>query len=215
MSRTRIVATIAVLSGLVAACAQDTGGDTTTTVAPQATTTAAHEHEAGSDQVEVTPELAEDLASIRAGTARYANNLDTALQDGFFMITQMIPDMGYHFLNPNIEGLDIGQPPILVYGRDGEEWELAAVVWVFPEEPEQAPMEGATYGSFPAACHFEDGLFTPSATEEECGEAHPDTGAAFTFWHPDLVTYHAWAWMHNPDGIFNGTNPLMTPYNNG
>jgi hypothetical protein len=192
---------------------------TTTTSAPESTTTVTEEsgleHEPGTGDPEITPEIAAEVARIRAGTARYANNLDAATEDGFFMITQMIPDMGYHFLNPNVEGFDIGQPPILVYSRAGDDWELGAVEWVFPETPAEPPMEGATYGAFPAACHFEDGLFVPTATEEECGETNPDTDAAFTFWHPDLVTFHVWAWMQNPDGLYNGTNPLMSAHNDG
>lgn len=55
----------------------------------------------------------------------------------------------------------------------------------------------------------------PTGTEEECAEAHPDSGAAFTFWQPDLVTFHVWAWMHNPDGLYHGTNPLMSARNVG
>ena len=227
MIRQRYAVGAALLSLVLAACATEAADTTSalaqattsvtaaeaTTTLPRATTTVAgHEHDSGSG-LEITPQLANDLAQIRAGTAVYANSLDAALEDGFFMITQMIPDMGFHFLNPNIEGFDIAQPPILVYGRDGDDWELAAVEWVFPEEPDEPPMEGGTYGAFPAACHYEDGLFVPSATEEECAPAHPDTASEFTFWHPDLVTFHVWAWMHNAAGLFNGTNPLMTPYN--
>ena len=35
------------------------------------------------------------------------------------IITQMIPDMGWHFLNPKITTFDIRKPPILVYGKRG------------------------------------------------------------------------------------------------
>jgi hypothetical protein len=41
------------------------------------------------------------------------------------------------------------------------------------------------------------------------------SGAAFTFWHPDLVTLHMWLWYQNPDGIFNSTNPLIAGAFNG
>ena len=233
MTRRLTIALATIVSLLVAACSGDQTASTTTSPAVDETTssvadttttslepTTTVEEAMDDDNVdggdpEITPEIAADLAQIRAGTAQYVNDLDSAAEDGFFIITQMIPDMGYHFLNPNVEGFDIGQPPILVYGRDGDEWELGAVEWVFPEEPAEPPMEGGTYGAFPAACHYDDGLFVPTATEEECAEAHPETEAAFTFWHPDLVTFHVWAWMHNPDGIYNGTNPLMSARNEG
>ena len=233
MTRRLTVTLATIVSLMVAACTGQTVATTTSTAADvtttpadstttslvETTTTAEEpmEHDEGADggDPEITPEIAADLAQIRAGTAQYVNDLDAAAEDGFFIITQMIPDMGYHFLNPNVEGFDIGQPPILVYGRDGDQWELGAVEWVFPEEPAEPPMEGGTYGAFPAACHYDDGLFVPTATEEECAEAHPETEAALTFWHPDLVTFHVWAWMHNPDGIYNGTNPLMSARNEG
>lgn len=195
-----------------------TPAETTTTVAEVSTSvgeSSEADHEMETGDPEITPEIAADLALIRSGTARYANDLDAAVEDGFFIITQMIPDMGYHFLNPNVEGFDAGQPPILVYGRDGDDWELGAVEWVFPEEPAEPPMEGGSYGAFPAACHYDDGLFLPAGTEDDCADTHPDSGAAFTFWHPDLVTFHVWAWMHNPDGLYHGTNPLMSARNEG
>ena len=43
----------------------------------------------------------------------------------------------------------------------------------------------------------------------------PETGAAFNFWHPDLVTLHLWLWYPNPAGLYNGTNPYIKPFNRG
>ena len=43
----------------------------------------------------------------------------------------------------------------------------------------------------------------------------PKTGARFNFWHPDLVTLHVWLWYPNPDGLYNGTNPYIQPFNHG
>ena len=79
--------------------------------------------------------------------------------------------------------------------------------------PAKPPLPGATYGSFAAACHYVDGTFTPQRRESKCGKTSPDSGAAFSFWHPDLVTMHLWLWYPNPDGVFNGTNPLIAPFN--
>ncbi|MFW6090805.1 MAG: hypothetical protein ACODAF_02960 [Actinomycetota bacterium] len=163
---------------------------------------------------DVSPDVSADVAAMRAATAQYADDVDAAVADGHFMITRHMPDQGYHFLNPDApEEFDPAEPQILMYARDGDDWELVAFEWVWPEEPEEPPMDGATYGSFPAACHYEDGRFAEAAAEGECAEQHPDTGAEFTFWHPDLVTLHVWAWLHNPEGLYNPTNPLMSPYN--
>jgi hypothetical protein len=160
--------------------------------------------------------LAGPMARARAATAKYATDLDAAKADGYDLtITQMIPDMGHHFLNPDITGFDVTEPPILVYVRNGDDWQLVAFEWVFTEKPETPPLPGATYGSFPAACHYEDGTFVFEKNEANCPDTSPDSGAAFTFWHPKLVTLHMWAWYPNPDGLFNGTNRWVRPYNDG
>ena len=47
------------------------------------------------------------------------------------------------------------------------------------------------------------------------GQRSPKTGAAFNFWHPDLVTLHVWLWNPNPSGLYNGTNPYIQPFTDG
>jgi len=138
------------------------------------------------------------LSAARLATAKYATDLARAKADGNTIITPMIPNMGYHFLNPKIEGFDLTKPPILVYVRKGDDWQLVAIEWVWPKKPAAAPLKGATYGSFGAACHYKDGSFLPSYSEATCVKTHPKTGAEFAFWHPPLVTIHVWIWHPNP-----------------
>jgi hypothetical protein len=175
----------------------------------------AHHHHASATADAASPKLAAQLAAARLATARYATNLALAKKDGYGIITRMIPDMGWHYLNPKIVGFDMTRPPILVYGKRGSSWQLVAFEWVFPEKPKKVPLPGATYGSFGAACHYKDGTFAFVASQDSCAPRSPETGAAFGFWHPDLVTLHVWAWYPNPDGVFAGTNPLMRPFNAG
>jgi hypothetical protein len=159
--------------------------------------------------------LASQLARARLATARYATSLRAAKAAGYQIITRMIPDMGWHFLNPTIQGFDITKPPILVYERHGRSWQLGAFEWVFTETPATPPLPGATYGSFAAACHYKDGTFVFTASQDDCAKRSPQTGAAFNFWHPDLVTLHVWLWYPNPAGLYNGTNPYVHPFNRG
>lgn len=159
--------------------------------------------------------LARKVARARVATAEYATNLDAAKSDGYRIITQMIPDMGFHFLNPDITEFDVKKPPILVYAKRGEQWQLVAFEWVFTEKPPKKPLPGARYGDFGAACHYDDGTFYFETTQDECEATSPESGASFFFWHPDLVTLHLWAWYPNPKGIFNGTNPFVRPFNKG
>jgi hypothetical protein len=155
------------------------------------------------------------ISKARLATAKYATDLARAKADGYMIITPMIPNMGYHFLNPKISGFDVTRPPILVYVRDGDAWQLVAIEWVFPnKKPATAPLQGARYGTFGAACHYVDGSFVLASAESRCAKTNSKTGAAFNFWHPPLVTLHLWIWYPNPNGVFGEFNPLLTPFNN-
>jgi len=162
-----------------------------------------------------TTPLAQSLAAARLATAKYATDLNRAKADGYQIITQMIPGMGFHYLNPKITGFDVTRPAILVYLKRGSAYQLGALEWVFTSKPAKPPLPGAKYGAFGAACHYADGTFTPAASQDECPETSPQSGAAFGFWHPNLVTLHVWLWYPNPSGIYSGTNPLVTPFNKG
>jgi hypothetical protein len=159
--------------------------------------------------------LAVQLAKARIATGKYATNLHAAKADGYQIITRMIPDMGWHFLNPAIQDFDVTKPPILVYERHGRSWQLGALEWVFLQQPATLPLPRASYGSFGAACHYKDGTFVFAGAQDECAKRSPESGSPFNFWHPNLVTLHVWVWYHNPTGLYNGTNPLVRPFNRG
>ena len=160
--------------------------------------------------------LANSLQQARLATAKYAFNLARAQADGYKVITPNMPDMGFHFVNPAISGdFDVTKPPILVYVKKGGKVQLGALEWVFGSTPATPPLPGATYGSFPAACHYDDGSFIPAASQDLCAPTNPDTGSAFFFWHPQLVTLHVWLWYANPDGLYASMNPFVSPFNKG
>lgn len=159
--------------------------------------------------------LTADIVAGRLATAKYATDLARAKADGYGIITQMIPDMGYHFLNPKVTGFDLRKPPILVYEHRGTTWQLGALEWVFTSKPATPPLPGAQYGTFGAACHYLDGTFVFENSQSNCPVTSPQTGAKFNFWHPPLITLHFWIWYPNPAGIYNGMNPMVRPFNNG
>jgi hypothetical protein len=159
--------------------------------------------------------LSADVMAARLATAKYATNLDRAKDDGYSIITRMIPNMGYHFMNAKVTGFDVRRPPILVYEHRGKTWQLGALEWVFPSMPATPPLPGAHYGVFGAACHYVDGTFVFADAQSQCAERSPQTGARFNFWHPRLITLHFWVWYPNPEGIYSGTNPLVSPFNEG
>jgi hypothetical protein len=167
-----------------------------------------HHHHAGKSR-----QLASQLAKARVATAKYVSGLDQASKDGYKIITPMMHNMGFHYLNPDVTKFDVTKPMILVYTRRNGEYQLGALEWVFPAKPKKPPLPGAKYGSFPAACHYEDGTFVTADSEADCKPTNG--GSKFFFWHPDLVTLHVWLWYPNPDGLYAGMNPLVKPFNKG
>ena len=157
--------------------------------------------------------LTADVAAGRLATAKYATNLALAKADGYGIITRMIPDMGYHFLNPKVTGFSVRKPSILVYEHHGSTWQLGALEWVFTSKPAKPPLPGARYGTFGAACHYLDGTFVFEDAQSKCPATSPQTGAKFNFWHPKLITLHFWIWYPNPAGIYSGMNPMVRPFN--
>jgi hypothetical protein len=159
--------------------------------------------------------LVTQLAAARIATAKYVGNLNLAKENGYGIITRMIPNMGYHYMNPKIAGFNIKKPPILVYEHTAGGYQLGALEWVFTSKPATPPIPGAKYGSFGAGCHYKDGTYVPAAAQSACPTTSPQTGAAFNFWHPLLITLHVWLWYPNPSGLFASTNPLAAAFNQG
>lgn len=159
--------------------------------------------------------LTQQLSEARLATAKYATNLGKAKADGYEIITPMMPNMGIHFLNPKVQGFNIRKPPILVYEHSGRQWQLGALEWIFTSMPKTPPLPNATFGFFPAACHYKDGTFIADENSKTCKKTNPKTGSKFNFWHPDLTTMHVWIWYPNPEGLYSSTNPLVAPFNGG
>lgn len=156
--------------------------------------------------------LTHALGQMRVATAKYATNLKLAKHDGYGIITQAMPGMGFHYLNPNIAGFDVREPQILVYEHTKSGAQLGALEWVFPSLPTKPTLPHATYGYFPAACHYKDGTFVPADAQSDCAAKSPSSGSDFNFWHPPLYTMHVWIWYPNPDGLFSSTNPLVNQF---
>jgi hypothetical protein len=107
----------------------------------------------------------------------------------------------------------VRKPPILVYEHTGHGWQLSALEWVFTSMPAKAPLPGAKYGVFGAACHYDDGTVVFADAQSKCAATAPGSGAKFNFWHPRLITLHFWVWYPNYTGIYTGTNPMVAPFN--
>jgi hypothetical protein len=127
------------------------------------------------------------LQQARAHTARY-RKLENALKDGYVNINVVMPNMGHHYMKPELLDAEFSYktPEILVYNKlsDGSHV-LVAVEYAVPIPlmPNTAP-DGF------------DGM-------NDVWTYH--TG--FNLW-----LLHAWVWMYNPEGVFNPTNPLVNTF---
>ena len=146
----------------------------------------AHTH--ATKETAISQKLASQIALSRLATAKYASNLALGKKDGYGIITQMIPDMGWHFLNPkDIAGFDVRKPAILVYGKRGSAWQLVAYDYGSSRaKPAKLPLPGAKYGSFGAACHYKDGTFYFRRARTAAAPKPADGRGVQNFWHPDV-----------------------------
>ena len=204
MRRASMIVALVALVATVAVATSPSVGAPSRSAAPQAVAASSG-----------TQGVTSDIVAARLATGKYVTNLGRAKAAGYRIITRMIPEMGYHFMNPAVTGFDVRKPPILVYEHRGTSWQLGALEWVFTSIPAKPPLPGARYGVFGAACHYVDGTFVFADAQSMCAAKSPKTGARFSFWHPRLVTLHFWIWYPNPSGIYMGTNPLVAPFNAG
>ena len=150
-------------------------------------------------------------ARARPGsTAKYVT-IRLAKQNGYAIITRMIPNMGYHFMNPKVKGFDLAQAadPRLRARR----LELAARGdrMGLPLEARAATAAGREVRGVRRRLSLRRRHVRPATAQAACPAKSPQTGLPFNFWHPTLVTMHVWLWYPNPTGLFASTNPLVTP----
>lgn len=136
-----------------------------------------------------------ELAEVRSATAKY-NDPVNAYADGYVAfgpsgpvaLEDVVSDadsvcgMGFHFANLGLIGsTDRTTPQVLVYGVDDDEnLILGAVEYIIPD-----------------AIPGEPDLF-----EHDDGAEHWDAGPL-----PGVHSLHVWVHTHNPDGVFNHSNP--------
>ena len=122
-------------------------------------------------------ELAPLVADARFATAKFATSLRRAKRAGYrTIVTQHIPDMGWHFMNPNITGFDVTRPPILVYVKRGHRWQLVAFEWVFTQRPVPDPATGCAVRLVPGGVPLRRRHVRPGAKPGQLSTPEPDLG---------------------------------------
>lgn len=128
-------------------------------------------------------ETKRELNRARRATARY-HNINNAIADGYVDINVYVPNMGYHYLKPEIldATFDPARPELLVYADFGNgRLRLVAVEYAVPTSLSDTPPEGFTGD-----------------------DDHWHRNDEFGLW-----TLHAWIWYRNPDGVFADLNPRV------
>jgi hypothetical protein len=165
-----------------------------------------------------TAAAAEDVvAEVRRHTERY-QDVARARADGFVAGGGMVALHGIHFVNPTLQlraatlGLDLAQPPMLLYVEREGAFRLAGVEYALPARPEGGPLPASAWHVHEASCHYRDDLEWPATRAQECPLRHPGSNAPFVLWHPALAVAHVWAWIENPAGPFAPTNAALAPW---
>jgi hypothetical protein len=61
----------------------------------------AHEGDTGSHTYEKSSEVNKQIAEVRNATAKY-HDVDKAIADGYVPTDHLVPNMGYHYVNPKL-----------------------------------------------------------------------------------------------------------------
>ena len=140
---------------------------------------------AAHDGGECGQECRQQLAQVRAATAKY-HNVQAAIEDGYAPLSPCValpsgPAMGIHYVNiPKVDAsINVVEPEVLVYLPDAEgDLTLVAVEYMIPT------------------------VFSPSAPQLMGQHFHPGPQSTWTL--------HAWVWRNNPSGMFADFNPKLT-----
>lgn len=126
-----------------------------------------------------------ELDAVREATRKY-ESFAAAQADGYTVqATAHRTGMGFHYLNPNLldQTFEASKPEILMYiEKSGGGMEFVGIEYATPI---------ADLGNPPPA----PAGFTGTTDEWVVNEE-------FSLW-----TLHAWIWLENPHGLFNGHNP--------
>lgn len=129
----------------------------------------------------------DELARLRAATARY-HDIDSAIADGYdFEFTGYRTQMGFHYMKPELVDatFEVERPEVLMYAPGpGGKLRFVGVEYATPIADMQNP---------------------PPPPEGFSGEEDVwSINTEFEVW-----TLHAWVGLENPDGIFTAHNPRL------
>lgn len=146
------------------------------------------------------------IESVKNKLQKY-EDIRAAEKDGYMKITEFVPQMGYHYMNPKAVGTDL--PNILLYAEADGKLTLVGAEWGTPDPQAKSPIDGTSFKlAHKASAHYKDGSELEVSDPKQVPQTHPKTGAELVQWHPDLYGMHLW-FVPNPDGPFADFNPNL------
>lgn len=154
--------------------------------------------------------LLQELDRARRATEKY-RDVNVALAAGYIQVTQDLPAIAAHFINPrlSLQDFDPARPQILLYTKQSGEWQLVGVSYTSTglltgDGPTEQPPEGFS-GPLDVWHYHENLCFVAGprvfvAGRDDClnqGGLH----VARTPW-----MLHVWLWDDAPEGIFAHAN---------
>ncbi|CCQ96295.1 exported hypothetical protein [[Clostridium] ultunense Esp] len=152
------------------------------------------------------------IEAIKNKLQKY-EDISVAEKDGYMKITEFVPQMGYHYMNPKAVGTDM--PNILLYTEVNGKLTLVGAEWGTPDPQAKSPIDGTSFKlTHKASAHYKDGSELEVADPKQAPKTNPKTGAEFVQWHPDLYGMHLW-FIPNPNGPFADFNPNLNEPGSG
>lgn len=170
------------LAAALASCQSPDAAITTPAMSAVHAVVADSQHDASAARSAARQLPGRQLARVRRATTRY-KDFRNAMADGYEDINVVIPNMGRHLLNDSLlDGhFDADHPELLVYAPMQGRLTLVAVEYAVPLDSSATAPDG----------------FPGNADEWFADQT-------FQLW-----TLHAWVYKHNPEGMFNPTNPRV------
>jgi hypothetical protein len=154
------------------------------------------------------------LTTAKAATEKY-RDVSLARADGYVQVTQVVPGIGAHFVQPALLAagvFDPARPAILLYDRaPGGDFELVGVSWNLPKKPGDDTPPDSPFGPL-AVWHYHTDLCfggrggapvvtttTPAGCRAAGGLFVKETG-----W-----MLHAWIFRDSPEGVFSHQNSTI------
>lgn len=155
------------------------------------------------------------LTRAKAATEKY-RDVETARADGYIQVTQVLPRLGAHFVQPALLAagvFDPERPPILLYDAtpDGG-FELVGVSWSLPKKAGDSTPPATPFGPLATWHYHTDLCFSvrgggPTVAVRTAAACRAAGGAWVreTGW-----MVHAWLFRPSPEGIFSHQNSTIT-----